>query len=215
MKSLSLSYPRSGHQWWRRVLIGGLLMATSPLILPAILLAGYIARVVRDSVAGSMVPPSFSNPFGLLVDGTRWLAVSFVYFLLPTIVAFVGIVLIEFSFTTWGIDVGIVVTGMIVVITLLAYLVASYLLVIGVVHATVTQRFTSGFDLAAIRHIGRSLHFTKQWLILLVFLLIGGLVSGMLSVILLGFFLYFYLLVTGFHLVGQGYSRSLETPTPM
>jgi hypothetical protein len=64
------------------VLAGGLLVAFGFLVLPAVLVAGYLLRLLRADGASS-APPSFGGVRSLLVDGLRAYGVWFVYTVVP------------------------------------------------------------------------------------------------------------------------------------
>lgn len=62
----ALTFPRRGD-WVRDVLIGGLLTVVGFLIIPAILVFGYLLRVLGESAAGADAPPAWDDWAELLV----------------------------------------------------------------------------------------------------------------------------------------------------
>ena len=52
MLSEAFAYPRRDDDWLRTVLIGGVLLLFSPLFLPALVVQGYLVRVLQGVVGG-------------------------------------------------------------------------------------------------------------------------------------------------------------------
>ncbi|MFC7098829.1 DUF4013 domain-containing protein [Halobaculum marinum] len=75
----ALRYPLNNDDWLATLVIGGLLILTSPLVVPALVLQGYLLRVLRMAVAGEDAAPSFTDWGALIVDGIKLLIVQFVF----------------------------------------------------------------------------------------------------------------------------------------
>ncbi|MFO8114408.1 MAG: DUF4013 domain-containing protein, partial [Halorubrum sp.] len=86
MISASLDYLRDGDDAIVTVLVGGLLLLASPLVVPSILVLGYVSRVLRRTADGDDTPPAFEAWGDLLVEGAKAFAVTLVYSLLPLLV---------------------------------------------------------------------------------------------------------------------------------
>ncbi len=73
----ALTYPMEDDDWTVTVLIGGGLSLLSFLIVPAILVYGYLVQAIRKRADGATQPPGFEDWGELLVDGVKaWLTVS-------------------------------------------------------------------------------------------------------------------------------------------
>jgi hypothetical protein len=83
MISDSLKYPFSDL---KKLLGLGILMATSILIIPAILSSGYVYRIIQYSFNGSNELPPFNKWFDMFTDGLKFLIVSIVYIGVPAII---------------------------------------------------------------------------------------------------------------------------------
>ncbi len=70
----ALTYPMEDDDWTVTVLIGGGLSLLSFLIVPAILVYGYLVQAIRKRADGATQPPGFEDWGELLVDGVKaWL----------------------------------------------------------------------------------------------------------------------------------------------
>src|SRR6056297_2499376 len=87
MISDSLNYLRNDEDWVKTVLIGGVLSLLSVLVVPTILVAGYLVRVVRATMHGDERPPAFDEWGDMAVDGLKATVIAFAYALVPMIVA--------------------------------------------------------------------------------------------------------------------------------
>lgn len=89
--SLAFSYVLKDPNWVKKVLIGGLLTLFSFLIIPAIPLAGYYVRVLKNVADGvDPVLPEWDDWGGFFTTGIKFLIVSLAYGIALAIV--VGIV---------------------------------------------------------------------------------------------------------------------------
>ena len=77
-----LKFPFQDPKWGTKLLIGAALVFANAIIplLPAILLTGYIARLMRSTARGNdPALPEWDDWGGLLRDGFRLWAASFLY----------------------------------------------------------------------------------------------------------------------------------------
>lgn len=81
-------YPIKIEKWPRTLLIGSILILFSFLIVPAILVYGYLIQIIRERSAGTSHPSSFGSWRTLLVDGYRAFFITGVY----SIVFFAGFI---------------------------------------------------------------------------------------------------------------------------
>lgn len=88
--SSTVRWPLRTERWPRTVLVGALLVATIPLVLPTVLLAGYAVRLLRtDFAEGSL--PAFDDPRALANTGLRAAAVVVAYHLPAAVLLTVGV----------------------------------------------------------------------------------------------------------------------------
>ncbi|WP_253739178.1 DUF4013 domain-containing protein [Halohasta salina] len=80
-----LSYPARGD-WLGRTVIGGLLVAFSFLIFPAILVTGYLIDALERTVAGDEEPPAFDDWGTLFIRGLVGTVITIVYSVVPLVV---------------------------------------------------------------------------------------------------------------------------------
>lgn len=81
-----LAYPRRRDDWAVGLAIGGVCLALAALVVPLIVVYGYLVRVARSVMAGETTPPSFADPVDLLADGVRGLIIGFAYLLVPLLI---------------------------------------------------------------------------------------------------------------------------------
>ncbi|HJW91626.1 MAG TPA: DUF4013 domain-containing protein [Anaerolineales bacterium] len=94
-------FPFQSPDWGQRYLIGTGLLFVSFLIpiLPAIFVAGYFMRLMRNTIRGEeLALPEWQEWGGLAVDGLRYLVICLVYLLPGIVVFFVGMGAYFFSF---------------------------------------------------------------------------------------------------------------------
>ncbi len=199
----ALSYPKSGESWLRTVLIGGLLLLFSWLIVPAILLQGYLLRVLRAGSEEAVEPPVFDEWADMLVDGLKVIAVAIGFFLVPFVLAvLLGLAFGGFEAGAIGFLVGVVVFA--------AYLVAAYLLPAGLTNMAMEGSLGAAFDTDVLRRVGGSSDYLVAVASAIVIGVILGAVASMLTVVLVGVFLLFYVQVAMYYLIGRGYGQAME-----
>jgi hypothetical protein len=82
--SNSFRYPLSNV---KRMLVLGLLLATSILIVPAIFAYGYLLRIIEYSFNGSNELPPFEDWGRMFVDGLKYILVFIIYVGIPAFIA--------------------------------------------------------------------------------------------------------------------------------
>lgn len=98
MLEKALKYPLEREDKIKTLLIGGALFLLSPLILPIIVLLGYMAKTIQAS-AKNQKPPSITNFKENLVNGAKLITVILLYLGLILVLAFVGSVAEEINET--------------------------------------------------------------------------------------------------------------------
>jgi hypothetical protein len=90
MFETAIAYLTDSDDGVETILVGGILTLFSWLLLPAIVVAGYLQRVLVRTNAGETAP-SFDDWGGLFREGLKAIAVAIAYLAVP--VAFIGAVL--------------------------------------------------------------------------------------------------------------------------
>lgn len=212
----ALTFPTEREGWIRTVLIGGVLTFLSFLVVPAILVAGYVVRTIRDSLEGSAAPPVFDDWGSLLVDGIQAIVIGFVYMLIPTIIWWVtvgGTILAFATGTQEGMmaGAGLALGGFLVSFALL--LVFGYVGVVGVVNFAREERFGAGFDFGVIKAVAFDRAYAVAWLAAVVVFIVASVIVGLLNVIpflgfLIGSFVFFYVDIVAAKLWAGGYAEA-------
>lgn len=214
----SLEFPRRGDDWLVTVLIGGVLSLLGFLIIPAILVNGYLLRVVRAAVTDEETAPVFDDWGELFVDGILVWVIEFLYVGIPTVLLLfvVGSFTVIASVSTSagaqpgpGAAIGGLIGLLIFLVLLLLVVVAGYLLPAAVANFARTGEFTAAFDLPTVARGALTVDYLVAILLVIVVSIVLGFVGALLSVILVGVFVLFYLQVVVFHLFGQGFARGL------
>lgn len=88
----ALSYPKSGDDWLKTVLIGGVLYLVGGFIFITLLpVFGYFVRVLRSAANDGHEAPVFDEWGDLFVDGVKVLIIQFAYTLVPFVLLFAGL----------------------------------------------------------------------------------------------------------------------------
>jgi hypothetical protein len=196
----ALSYPRHGDDWLKRIGIGGLLIIFSWLVIPGILLYGYFVRILRSAAMEEEMPPAFDDWAGMLVDGLKLIVINIAYFIVPYAVFLAAF------FATSGSVVGTIVAF----VAGIASLVAAYTLPVAMTNFALHDSMGAAFEFRTVFSVA----FTGRYLVAVILaIVVGGILSfiaTILSVILVGLFLLFYVQVFGFYLQGTGCGPQLH-----
>lgn len=200
----ALSFPKEGESWIKTVLIGGVLLLFSWLIIPTVLVQGYLLRVLRAGSEKAAEPPVFDEWGDLFVDGLKLFVVTLGYFIVPILLAVVlGSVAGALDSGPIGALVGIVV--------FVAYLVAAYLLPAGLTNMAREGSIGAAFDTDVVLEVGRNSEYAVAVVLgILLSIVLGG-IAAMLSIVLIGFFLLFYVNIAVYYLFGRGYGEAMGT----
>lgn len=195
----ALSYPRRGDGWLKRIGIGGLLILTSFLIVPGILLQGYSARVLRSAALGEETPPAFGDWGEMLVDGLKLYVISLAYIIIPYAIFLASV------FSVGGSDGGSALGSLGMLVGGLGLLVVSYLLPAAMTNFAVNDSLGAAFDFGTVF----SAAFTGRYLLAIVLaIVVGGIlgaIGGALVILFfLGLFVLFYVQMFVFYLYGTG-----------
>ncbi|SFR58610.1 DUF4013 domain-containing protein [Halogeometricum limi] len=217
MISESLNYVRNDEDWIRTVLIGGVLSLLSFLVVPTILVAGYLVRVIRSTMHGEEKPPAFDDWGDLAMDGLKAAIIGFVYMLIPGIVAGVLVGGSIFTIVLGQGSNGASILGSIGVVVglLVAFvlgLLAAYVIPAAVANFAETDSLGKGFAIGELRPILTSGKYFTAWITGFAIILAASIVTGVLSVVpllnlVIGAFLTFYAAVAAYYLIGNAWGE--------
>jgi hypothetical protein len=229
MLSDALSFPRRGDDWLPTLIVGGILTALGFLVLPAIIVQGYLVRVLHAAARDDRNPPSFTQWGGLFVDGLKLFVVNLVYGLLavvPVTVVFASlVVIVPTGPVTDGpgmppvepgmapqprLTAGIVVFLALLLVAVGAVLVVGYVLPAALANFAIEGRMRAAFHLRTVLRGAFTREYAVAWLIAVVVGVVGGLVGSALTVVVVGVFVLFYVQVSLYYLVGRGFAAGLS-----
>jgi len=210
----AITYPTESDDWLVTVLIGGVLSLLGFLVVPLLLVYGYLVRAIRANLDGESEPPSFGDWGELLVDGLKALVIVFLYMLVPLAVMMVTIGGSIAAIATGSDAAAATGVGGLVAGGLLAFVLAlvfGYLSAVGLVNFCREERFGAAFDLGRIRDIGLDADFALPWLVSIGVFFAAGIVGAIPVVgFILGVFLNFYALVVAANLWANGFDEALD-----
>lgn len=162
-----ISYPLDGEDAFRRIVIGGLLGFASPLVLPVVVLLGYLVRVLGGVARGEETPPAFEDWVGLFVDGLKATVVAVVYGVIP-----VALIVVSVIFAASGVAIGEgfgAVLGSVGAVTGFATLAATallyYLLPAALTNMAIEGSIGAAFDADRLRSVLLSVDYLIAWLL--------------------------------------------------
>lgn len=214
----AITYPTEDDEWLKTVLIGGVLSIFGFLLIPTILVYGYVVRVLRHSLAGEAAPPRFDDWGGLLVDGLKAAVVGFVYMLIPAAVGAVAVGGSLAAIATGsrsGAAAGLGALALGALLTFVLALLFGYVAVVAVVNFAHEGDLGAGFDVGTIKHVALSGDYAVPWALSVAVFVGAGLVVGVLNVVpilgtLVGAFVLFYAQVAAARLWADGYAAARE-----
>lgn len=220
----ALAFPRERTGATRDLLLGGALVLTSPLILPGLLVWGYLLRVMDVGARSRDTPPVLGNWERLLTDGLRAAVVVIAWGLLPLVVLVAASLGWALFVLGPGPDVGApaavlemvtpqvagMVLAVVVPLGLLAFVL--WLHVPAALAAVGTQgRLGAAFQTGALWAVVN----TRQYLVGIVLAglvaVLGSLLATLLAPVLVGFVLSFYVQVTAAYLIGRAVGGAAVT----
>lgn len=206
----SISYPRSGENWLKTVGIGGVLMFLSFLVVPIFLLQGYFVRVLRSAADDESVAPEFGEWGDLFADGLKAFVIGLVYVGIPAAVLFVGVSLLGAGAMAAGdAGAGLGVVGMLFgLVMFVVTLVAAYAVPAAIAEFAHTDEFGAAFDFRGVADVAFTGDYLVAWVLAAVVGIVGGLVANLLTIVIVGIFLAFYVQVSVYYLFGRGYAEA-------
>ncbi|WP_231182662.1 DUF4013 domain-containing protein [Haladaptatus sp. DYF46] len=210
----SIRYLKDSDDAATTILVGGLLVIFGFLIIPAIVVEGYMIRVLRRVSEGDTEAPKFDEWTELFVDGLKALVIAFVYLLVPAIFAAVfiggGAALSNNSGVLGGL---IMALG--ALLTFVSGLAVWYALPAALVRFAEKNTMGSAFEYESYLPILRDREYATGWLIALAVVVVTGIIVSAIAVIpllgwLVGVFLGFYAHVTASYIYGRAYAEADE-----
>ncbi|TVT95253.1 DUF4013 domain-containing protein [Haloferax volcanii] len=212
MLSDALWFLKRSDDWVATTIIGGVLWLLSVLIFPGIILQGYFVRAMRAAANGERAAPSFTDWGELFVDGLKLFVVTFVWALVALVPAILLSVIIGIgTFTVseaatgsaaassaGGVGLGIA--------SLVLGLLAAYIGPAAGANFAIEGNLGAGFDVRTILSGAFTGEYAVAWLLALVVTVVLGFIGGLLSAIVVGFFVLFYVQVMTYYLWARGFA---------
>jgi hypothetical protein len=224
MLSDALSFPRRGDDWLSTLLVGGVLTVLGPFILPALVVQGYLVRVLDYAARRERNPPSFTQWGTLLVDGLKLLVVTVVYGLfavVPLVVVFGALVVIvpgdpvvadpgmPNPTPSIGTGPGLLVFLGLAALSGLLTLVVAYVLPAALANFAIEGRLGAAFDVRTVLAGAFTSDYAVAWLLALLVGAVGGFIGSVLTAVVVGVFVLFYVQVSLSYLFGRGFAAGL------
>lgn len=220
----AFGFPRNRNGAARELVVGGVLVLTAPLVLPALLLAGYLLRVMDAAARGRDVPPAFGGWGGLLVDGLKSVVVVLVWGVLPVALLVAGSALaaayvlpLSSAGPVRAVDLATVtapqlaVLGTVVLaLGLLAFVCLLHLPAALVALAT-QGRLRAAFRTGALWAVATTRQYVAGVFVALLVYAVGGTLAGFLTPVVVGFVLVFYVQVAVAYLLGRAVGGAAVT----
>ncbi len=220
----ALEYPRTGDDWTKTVLIGGILSLLGILVVPTFLVLGYLVRVLERTMRGDDSPPKFDEWGDMFVDGVKAFAITLAYGFVPAAVGAAVVVGGVLSFAVGGgsgaggaaasgAGVAVLVVGTLLALAL--GLLAAYVIPAAVAAFAETDRLGAAFSAADLRPVLTSGTYATAWVSAAAIVVGAGLVAGALNAIpvigfVIGGFVGFYAAVAAYYIVGHAWGEHRE-----
>lgn len=208
----AIRYPAKGDDAVKTILIGGVLGLLGFLIIPAIIVQGYVLRMMQAVIRGEESPPVFDDWMGLFVDGVKLVVVSLVYAVIPIVL---GAALVLTTSTSTGIGPRIAApfaitgVGLVILVSLVIY----YFVPAALANLAVEGDIGAAFDFDAIRELVTTDTYLTTWLVALGIGILGAIIALALELTVVGIiavpFVSFYANVAVFYLFARAYREVL------
>ena len=213
----AIRYPWTGEKKVETLLVGALLSVLGVFFVPALLVYGYLIRVIRAVGAGDdEAPPEFDEWTALLVEGFVGFLIGVVYAVVPLTVlglAVASLLLPVTVVSSPGADPasnlaigGLLLALVVIVATVVIVVAAAYLLPAAIAAYAVTGRAGAAFSFGTLRDIGGSRTYAVAWLVAVVIAVAAQAVGGVVAATVIGVLLLpvisFYGNVAGAYAIG-------------
>ncbi|WP_396612350.1 DUF4013 domain-containing protein [Haloferax sp. S1W] len=225
MLSDALGFVKRSDDWVATTIIGGVLSLLSILIIPAFILQGYYVRAMQAAASGDESAPSFTDWGGLLVDGLKLLVVMFGWSLLIVVPMFLFSIVMGVGSTfvsqaasapgaapsTAG-SLGFGILGMVGMLLVFGLsLVVGYLAPAASANFAINGTLGAGFDIRTILSGALTGEYAIAWLLAVIVAVVLGTIGSLLTIILVGIFVMFYVQVTTYYLFARGFADGVGT----
>lgn len=212
----AVTYPMEHDDWLKTILIGGLLSLFSFLIVPILLVYGYVVRAIRRSLEGDPQPPVFDDWGTLAVDGLQAVVILIVYMIVPAIVGAVtvgGSIAAIAGGGRAGAAAGFAGVVLSALLTFVVTLVFGYVAVAAIVNFAREGTLGAGFAFDTIKSVIFHREYAVAWLLSVGIFIVTGLVTGVLNVVpflgtIVGVFVGFYAQIVAANLWAGGFSAA-------
>lgn len=174
------TFPMEDDDWIVTVLIGGVLAFLGFLLVPILVVWGYLIEVMRGGLEGSAEPPSFDDWGEMAKDGLFGLIIMFVYQIIPMVVL-IGLTFVSGGLMATGSEAGagLGLLGFLLsyVVYFALFLVFIYVGAAGVVNYAREGTIGAGFDFGVITPVVTSGEWLKAFLFYFVMLVVANVLS--------------------------------------
>jgi len=211
----AISFPRQNDEWLTTLLIGALLSIFSFLIIPGLILQGFLLRVARAGANDAAEPPTFGDWIELLVDGVKAFVVAFVYGIVPAML-FVAAMSVLVGGTVFSIASGNegaaagfgVLIAVVVLVMIPVFLLIGYLTVAAQVRLAVTGDLGAAFQIRTVSRIAFNADFFVGFLLAVVVGIALSILGSILVIVLVGLLILFYAQISMYYLFGRGCGKA-------
>lgn len=208
MLSEAINYPRQSDHMLKTVVIGGVLSLLSVLVIPALVLGGYLIRVLRYTNAGNDDLPEFGDWGQLAIDGLKAAVITIGYAVVPV--------------ALFALSVG-VLSGTVEIIGYVAsgvtYVAMIYCLPAALTIFAREERMGAAFSMSNLRSVLTSRQYVGGWLRAVVVGVASGIIGGALGLVpIVGFvvsvFVAFYVNLVTAYLFGHAVADADRLAVP-
>lgn len=168
----AINYPRRSDHVLKTLLIGGVLSLLSVLVIPALVLVGYLLRVLRHTNAGDDDLPEFGDWGRLTIDGLKAALIVIGYAIVPVALFALSVGVLSGSLEL----IGYVASGV-------AYAALVYCLPAALTVFAREQRMGAAFSLGGLRPVLTSRQYVAGWLRAVVVGIASGLIGAALGLV--------------------------------
>jgi hypothetical protein len=209
----SVRYLLGSDEWTRTVVIGGLATLFGFLVVPAVLVAGYLVRVLQAATNEHEEPPTFDDPRVLATVGLRASAVVAAYGLAFLLVSAVILAVVGNVDAGSGLTAADALVLALVALNVAVGLVTAYVVPAAVANLAERGTIRAGFAVGDLRSVLASRAYLRTWLAADVVLVVTAAVVAAVGVVpLLGAvaagFVWFYGATVACHLLGGGWREA-------
>lgn len=209
----AIRYPTEHEDWIVTVLIGGILVILGFLVIPWLLVVGFVLRVMKETIGGSETPPEFGEWVDLLVDGVKATIIWVIYLLIPAIVLMVtmgGILIAGLTGPDPLLGPALADAFIGLLIATLVTLVFAYLGAAAVVNFAKTDELRAAVAFDRLTDVILTSEYAVAWILAFVVWIVAGFVSSIPVVgWLLSPFVSFYIAMVAARLLAEGFEEGL------